>query len=203
MFKNILIIIIILLSVCLIQNIAYETFENKKTNNRKIKIFQTSPPHTGSTVLVNYIYGLFCPKESVNDKTKPNFWIKKSHDLNLDKIMQENAEFECYFIMSERNDAKVHNLIKQKYRKYSNVLIFKYDEIKDTTNDILLPKITNNVFNKIKHFLPDELITHDDICKKNMQKRIKDMNKKYEEIKDKPFSYFDTFYHIHGSHKNR
>ena len=151
----------------------------------------------------HYIYGLFCPKESVNDKTKPNFWIKKSHDLNLDKIMQENAEFECYFIMSERNDAKVHNLIKQKYRKYSNVLIFKYDEIKDTTNDILLPKITNNVFNKIKHFLPDELITHDDICKKNMQKRIKDMNKKYEEIKDKPFSYFDTFYHIHGSHKNR
>jgi hypothetical protein len=29
------------------------------------------------------------------------------------------------------------------------------------------------------------------------------MNKKYEEIKNKPFNYSDGFFQIHGSHRNR
>ncbi len=29
------------------------------------------------------------------------------------------------------------------------------------------------------------------------------MNKRIEEIKEKPFSYVDNFYKVHGSHRNR
>ena len=42
----------------------------------------------------------------------------------------------------------------------------------------------------------------DSMIKKNMEQRIINMNKLYEEIKDKPFSYEDKFYGIHGSHRN-
>ena len=33
--------------------------------------------------------------------------------------------------------------------------------------------------------------------------RIKNMNARYEEIKDMPFDYKDDLYAIHGSHRNR
>lgn len=33
--------------------------------------------------------------------------------------------------------------------------------------------------------------------------RIKDMNCLYEKIKTKPFKYYDKYYHLHGSHRNR
>jgi hypothetical protein len=36
-----------------------------------------------------------------------------------------------------------------------------------------------------------------------MVKRINEMNKLFKKIKGKPFSYYDGFYHIHGSHKGR
>ena len=39
--------------------------------------------------------------------------------------------------------------------------------------------------------------------KKNGIARIRDMNRRYEEIKSKPFLYLDEFYHLHGHHRNR
>jgi len=35
------------------------------------------------------------------------------------------------------------------------------------------------------------------------KERVEAMNKVCEEIKDKPFQYYDKFFHIHGSHRGR
>jgi len=39
--------------------------------------------------------------------------------------------------------------------------------------------------------------------KKNAIRRVKTMNALYENIKNKGFSYFDSFYLLHGNHRNR
>jgi hypothetical protein len=201
--NNILICILVILYAYLFNKIISQIEIDFFNNKNNIKIFQSSPPHTGSTVLVNFIHGFLCPEEPIyfnNNK----FWIQKTHKLDIDNIMAQNSGFDCYFIMSERNDSREKKLINNKYRNYPNVLIFNYNEIKNTTDSSQLNKITDNVFYKIKKFLPKSFfIEKDDVYKRNMTNRIQNMNKKYEEIKNKPFSYFDTFYHIHGSHKNR
>ena len=43
----------------------------------------------------------------------------------------------------------------------------------------------------------------ENIMKKNAIRRVKTMNALYENIKNKGFSYFDSFYLLHGNHRNR
>ena len=42
-----------------------------------------------------------------------------------------------------------------------------------------------------------------DVLYRNVLNRIKDMNKRYEEIRTLDFSYIDNFYQIHGAHKTK
>ena len=50
---------------------------------------------------------------------------------------------------------------------------------------------------KIRHIFPFEL------DREGCLTRIREMNARYNEIKDQPFEYIDPFYEIHGSHRNR
>lgn len=195
----IIILIILLISLCLIcsNNTITENY-----NSKKIKIIQASPPHTASTVLVNYLHGYLTPEEPIHWEDD-SYLIMKTHNVNIDKLIKKYSDYKCYFVVSERNDSKEKAMINQKYKKYDNVLIINYDEIKDTTNNDMLNNITNNLFAKFQKFIPINTSANKEEIKKNMSERIKNMNKKYEEIKNKPFSYHDKFYHIHGHHKNR
>lgn len=195
----IIILIILLISLCLIcsNNTITENY-----NSNKIKIIQASPPHTASTVLVNYLHGYLTPEEPIHWEDD-SYLIMKTHNVNIDKLIKKYSDYKCYFVVSERNDSKEKAMINQKYKKYDNVLIINYDEIKDTTNNDMLNNITNNLFAKFQNFIPINTSVNKEEIKKNMSERIKNMNKKYEEIKNKPFSYHDKFYHIHGHHKNR
>jgi hypothetical protein len=179
-----------------------DIYIEKDNNKHKIKIIQASPPHTASTVLVNYLHGYLTPDEPIHFNDD-KYLIMKTHNVNIDKLMKKNSDYVCYFVVSERNDSKEKSMINQKYKDYDNVLIINYNEIKDTTNDKLLNNITDNLFNKFKQFLPINTFNIEEQIKKNMNDRIKNMNKRYEEIKNKPFSYHDNFYHIHGHHKKR
>jgi len=87
-------------------------------------------------------------------------------------------------------------LIDAKYKTYNNVVIFDFNELDDKRNTLV--QIVDNIYNKVKNVLFDiELDTTKCI------ERIKLMNNKYEEIKNKPFSYIDNFFELHGSHRNR
>jgi hypothetical protein len=170
----------------------------------KERVIQTSPGHTASTVLVNLIYGLLEPKSAVN-WGKLNLGkklISKTHEGNIDSIMQDLKDYDLYFVMSERNDEKEQKLINQKFRKYENVLIFDYTELLET-KDKSLQEICENAERKLTSFLPQAIMQQAKGGLEQMHKRISSMNEKYQEIKNKPFSYLDPFYQLHGSHRNR
>ena len=64
-----------------------------------------------------------------------------------------------------------------------------------------IKEIIDNIYNKLYSILP--LYIGCKLNKNNALNRIINMNKRYEEIKDLPFTYIDPFYELHGSHKNR
>ncbi len=171
----------------------------------KTLIIQTSPYHTASTLLINAIYGLIpelFDKKIIGiwdnnfEKYFKNIIVIKNHNTNIDELINKyNEKYKLVFICSERQEKNY--LIDQKYKTYDNVVIFDFNELNETSNNTI-KQIVDNIYNKVQKVLSDiELDTAKCI------ERIKLMNIRYDEIKDKPFSYIDDFFEIHGSHRNR
>jgi hypothetical protein len=180
----------------------------------KTIIFQSSPHHTGSTVLINILHGLI-PKLKdkpvifdfnnmytsgndfldLNDKFIDNLLIIKTHNTDIDEIMSKYSDkYKLIFICSVRKDE--NQLIDKKYKDYKNVIVFSFNSLNESENNTI-EDIVNRVYKKIKKLLNINFNIKDGI------NRIVSMNNLYEKIKDKNFDYYDTFYHIHGSHRNR
>ena len=140
---------------------------------KELKIIQTSPQCTGSTFLSNLISGFTIntniPKTTRYDsKTIPkdlieNNLIIKSHDTNIDSWINCHEEYKLYFICSERNNLIINN----KYKGYPNVLCINYNEILET-KCLDLNTIINNLYIKIRNFLPSEI----EMNKENALSRI-------------------------------
>jgi hypothetical protein len=171
----------------------------------KLLFIQTSPFHTCSTLLVNSLYGIIpeCSTLSIRgtwsknvDKDFKNIIILKSHNTNIDELIKKYKNYKTVFICSERKNE--NRLIDKKYKKYNNVVVFSFKELNETANNTL-NNIVENIYKKIKKVLPNNIVLDKETC----IKRINDMNIRYEEIKDKPFTYIDPFFEIHGSHRDR
>jgi len=173
--------------------------EEKKPN----VIIQTSRTRTGSTVLVNMLYGFIIKNEPIrflmsvdnipryllDNKTT----IFKFHKPDIDEFIEKHSDkYNLYFVCSERGD----KVIDEKYHHYKNVLFFNYDELLETET-YSVEDIVNNAYNKLRCFLPDDI----ELNKSDAVERIHKMNTLYEYIKDKPFSYADDFFQLHGSHR--
>ncbi len=178
------------------------------------KIIQASYPGTGSTVLVNILHGLISPDKAVTicgSSTKSlavDCQIIKTHiykhtnknardgELGIDKWIKDFKDVHnLYFICSERDG---RGTLNKKYHSYENVLRIPYKMLLETETH-KVPDIVSSVSNKMKNFFP----WNPNLDMESAIKRINRMNKLYEKIKDKPFSYYDKFYHIHGSHRDR
>ena len=172
-------------------------------NKCNYRIVQTSPHGTGSTLLANILTGLFYDKESIHwiSANKPynvklKHFITKVHKLDINNWIQEQpSSLNIFYVISEREKR-----IDDKYRQYDNVLIFQYKELLETT-DNTVENIVTNVYKKMSKLLPQELVEKMKIDR--AVQRVKDMNALYETIKDKPMTYLDTYYHLHGSHRGR
>ena len=117
--------------------------------------------------------------------------IVKTHDVNLDTISARfGPKFNLYFVCSERGQAR----FEEKYRHRPNVAIFDYDQL---TVDPLT--VVNTVADQLDKILPPSI----EFSRLNALRRIQDMNERYEEIKNLPFSYVDPFFNLHGSHRSR
>jgi signal recognition particle subunit SEC65 len=175
---------------------------------KPIRIIQTSYVHTGSTLLSNILYGFFCcdkpiqvqfmPVSSQTEKLSKNL-IVKSHYLGIRRWIHSYNQFNMFFILSERD---------QKYPPHfynmNKILIIDYNTLLESdTNPVEV--IVENVYKKIRDFLPLNFFESysENIMKKNAVRRVKTMNALYENIKNKGFSYFDSFYLLHGNHRNR
>ena len=186
---------------------------------KKIMIVQSSPIGTGSTVLVNILNGLICSERCVyfdygffdllekkhinlnnfkifeRDFLVNDINIIKTHNLNLDVISKTfSKKYHVYFVCSERDKLKIDS----KYYQQQNVVVFNYDDLLETDKNTV-ENIINYVTSKLYQVLPKTI----ELNEKNAAIRIKNMNSLYEFIKDKPFTFVNRFYHLHGSHRNR
>tara|TARA_B100001996_G_scaffold281408_1_gene221816 strand:- start:280 stop:810 length:531 start_codon:yes stop_codon:yes gene_type:complete len=172
----------------------------------KFKIIQSSPPHTGSTLLLNLIHGYLSPDEIIHwntEKLIDKFLITKTHNTNIEFWEKTYPQYKLFFIMSERNDDKIKKMINSKYRQKSNVLIINYDKL--LVNDNSQKNLINYIFNQFNDFIPKELKPNkdDDLIKDDIEKRLNIMNETVEKMKHKKFCEWDKFTGIHGSHRNR
>jgi len=169
-------------------------------------IIQTSHYHTGSTFLINALYGLVpelanCP---IIGEWTPNFMqqfddiiIVKAHEVNIDLLIRKynnSSQYKLYFICSERSEKNL--IIPEKYKLYNNVVVFDFTELNETKENTIA-KIIDHIYSKIHDILNIELNVESGI------NRIVLMNQRYEEIKTLPFDFIDPFFEIHGSHRNR
>lgn len=152
------------------------------------KICIITNAHVGSTLLTNIVYGLFCPNKSVeyltdnfHNSEKPVF---KTHNLDFNSIKNELNDFKIIFLTIDREN---HNKVDFKDLPKNEYFRFNYEDLVQDQS-----KFIKNI---IKELSP--------ILEHNVKKRINDMNNLYEEIKEKPFKFYNGFYHIHGSHRNR
>ena len=180
-------------------------------------IFQTAQTQTGSTLLVNMLYGFMLPtlpiayyggrncsvREEVDTPKMIN--ILKTH-VDIGKLMNKHGgKHTVFFVCCEREDRVLPcrpraccNPIEKEYRDWDNVLIFDYSELLETETNSL-ENIIDGAYDKISNFLPE----HITLSKESCLNRINAMNARYEEIKDEPFTYIDRFYELHGSHRGR
>ena len=168
--------------------------------NTNIRIYQSSYFSTGSTLLTNLIYGFLDPDKSTGwGKNFEEHICLKTHTVEMNTLLC-NKRYNIYIISSERRKKYPKNY----YKNTDKVLIIKYDEILETENNTL-KQICTNICKKFLNFLPNEVqmsISEEETIN-NMIKRIQNMNKKIEELKDKDFNHFETFFGVHGSHRNR
>jgi len=172
-----------------------------------IKIIQSSPPGTGSTLLLNLIHGFITPQEEIHWDTESlihKFLITKTHNTNITQLENKYHQYKLFFIMSERNDSKTSAKINNEYKRKSNVLVISYDKLLETNNNSI-KKIVDYIFDKFNNFIPKELKPNkdDDLIKDDMQNRFKKVNETVKLMKDNPFSQWDKFTGIHGHHRNR
>ena len=170
-----------------------------------VRLIQASWPRTGSTVLSNILQGLFYPTEPLTfDRFKTKLNVKKllsnsivikTHNKRVTKVINEccGNTYE-YWIISSNRSQKIYQC------DHSNFISFEYDQLLETeTNPIEM--IVNTVVQKLKTVLP--IVITDQMDVNGSINRIKEMNVFYEKIKKESFKYFDTFYCIHGHHRNR
>jgi hypothetical protein len=174
--------------------------------SKPIKIIQVSVPRTGSTVLYNVLLGLFEKKDKEfigidkynflnNIHEKDENFIFKSHDLNIDTFIKKYGnKYDLYFISTERDN----KTIDKKFHNYKNVIIINYNNLLETKENTI-ENIVHNIFNNIKHLFEGRL----NYSIENAVTRIKEMNLYYETIKDKPFTFHDNIYSIHGHHRTK
>lgn len=166
------------------------------------RIIQASGEFTGSTLLINYLVGFFCPDSpavfGVDSNIKDNL-ITKTHYLNLDDFERRfKSRYELFFVSSHReNDAlrpkRVFRNLDYKYHSRKNVLTIDFNRLRDT----------DYIFDSFLNFFPSSLVpnqSHKSI-KQQMLSRIEAMNKRYSEISSLPRSYVDPIYGLHGSHR--
>jgi len=166
-----------------------------------VKIIQCSKPKTASTLLVNILAGLIEPDKPIFHTCQmlnPGGMVSKTHVICIDHwIKKYKNQYNIIFVCSNRGPKR----IDIRYTCYPNVIIFDYDELLETPENSL-DAIINLVHDRLVNMIPEECLDRP-LNKESALKRIIEMNILCEEIADKPHSYYDEFYHIHGSHRSK
>ena len=171
---------------------------------------------TGSTLVVNIVSELLNPGKPIS--TLPDIslkqFLKASPGCNVCKlhvISEIDRNRDVNFIVPIRpglkptKDEPHDGTIPVKYHDFDNVLIIYYNDLlyKSTRNpdsslseEDVVQNIASNMEKKFNINISDE-------NKVLAVQRVKNMDRRYEDIKDQSFHVYDEYYHIHGNHRDR
>lgn len=169
---------------------------------------------TGSTLVTNMVLGFFEPDQPVTGITKHQKQLIKERKYkqvfdNFASRMVLKAHFMEMFDHIDTRYITVHRPIKPMSNKIfnsDNILVLEYSKLLykseySPQSNKSVEQVVNYVANGIENKFPGIKITEHQ--RKSGHERVLNMDKVYEDIKHKPFRYFDKFYHIHGSHRSR
>ncbi len=181
---------------------------------QRIKLITVTVPRTASTLVSNINTGLLEPECKILFASKlpeadPLRGFIESNRLTLkihaepDAVKQLCREYidtgVVFVYVNRTNYLKVEE-------SFSNLVVLEYDDLlyrskhyhdNSQTIDHVLQYVTNE-YNKV---LPSDTITDENIA--HAKHRALDMDQRYDVIKHLPFSCYDNYYHVHGSHRNR
>ena len=187
-----------------------------------MRIIIISEPGSGSTLLYNMILGAFHPNQQfnflkirdgeflINQKyvdAVPINCVYKTHVNSLQRLRKMLSESErggLFFITPRRFFSCGHRHHDAFTDRDEGVLAVDYTDFVSDSQDSP-ERACRTVYKMLKEFLPNNCMysSCDETNISNMVKRVTGMNRRYEEIKTKPFNYEDSFYGIHGSHRSK
>ena len=169
-------------------------------NRETFRIIQSSFPRTGSTVLTNILYGIFCDSHVHVEHTGNTSWegnkklnVVKTHNTDFFSWMNEApTRVTTIVITSDRRDRK-----KLSPSEHQNLVRIPYPFLAQENERRIAWAVYALLGTKLIN-LPDK-----ETAISIATQRLRDMNVRYEQIKHKPFGYFDPKWHIHGSHRKQ
>ena len=124
----------------------------------------------------------------------PDWWINNFPEYDIRFVCCERKGLDSSHLNPrDQTDRLDYGLLPKKYGDYENVYIMQYE-------DLIKPveEFCGKLYKDMKEFLPMW-----ELSLQGAVDRCNKMNARYEEIKDKPFTFLDKFYYIHGSHRGR
>lgn len=194
-------------------------------NSRKsFHIFQASPPHTASTVVNNWLIGLFEPDADysfmINDAQRRirrngknisinnGHIVTKTHVKDLSSLYKQyQAQFgEIFFVASNRG-SDPRTRIDDSLCQHTNVLCLEYQEVLFSNHremKAMVKSLTDRFQDKFGYFFDeaDEDFFGVD-SQANAVRRLGDMMMAIDEMADEPFEVSDRTFGVHGGHRQR
>lgn len=192
-------------------------------NGKTYHIFQASPPHTASTVLNNFLIGMFEPdalysfmiynKERTirrHDKDvsiDDGHIVTKTHVLDLMGVYKQHRDVfdEILFVVANRGISP-ETRIDAALCQYNNVLCIEYEELlysDEQAREMVVRALAQKLKDRFDYFFRDHLDLMDSSRLKNAATRLQQMDQATMSMADQPFTVSDKKFGVHGGHRNR
>lgn len=180
-----------------------------------MKLVTYTRTHTASTLVANINTGLLEPGQPIFfDESPPPSKIHLKNFINSDRLtlkchsrgkiilkhIQDFSNSNLHFVYVNRQDRfQILNSFKNLTVLDYNKLLYRSESLPDAKYS--LDEVLNYVIDQYKSKINNinKYLLNFDSCKS----RILKMDETYHKIKNLPFTYYDPFFHIHGSHKNQ
>lgn len=114
--------------------------------------------------------------------------LVKSHDLDLEAWMRFNRRARLIFVSSERSDAKVHASVFVRPFATHHVLDYSLLVTDVQGEEAVCARVADAVGMQGRN--------------ERCAERLRAMNARERELREAPFEVVDTYYQLHGSHRN-
>ena len=201
---------------------ALEPSPRLTVEGKSFHIFQASPPHTASTVVNNWLMGLFEPDANYSfminnreqtirhvDRSVPidTTIVTKTHVLDLMGLYKKfRPQFdEIFFVVSNRGTSP-ETRIDDSLCQYNNVLCIEFEDLLFSNEQEMrqmVHRLTLMFQNRFEYFFGPNSNLLGERSQANAVRRLEEMAQATVALADKPFSVSDKKFGVHGGHRNR